>query len=88
MLGNVCGNRDSDKRYRLICKYWESNQGCTRGRECMFLHEDPKEKWNENHLKQCDACKFEKDIKEIKQHKIKEHSFMLCLNCDKNIKHK
>ena len=52
----------------------------------MFLHENPKEKLNA--LKQCDACKFEKDKKQVKQHRVKEHSFMLCVNCDKNIKHK
>ena len=52
----------------------------------MFLHKNPKEKLNA--LKQCDACKFEKDETQVKQHRVKEHSFMFCVNCDRNIKHK
>ena len=54
----------------------------------MFLHKDMKE--NENILEKdskqkCDACKFEKEKYQVKLHSLKEHRFMLCLNCDKNI---
>ena len=63
MMGNVCRDRKCCKRHRMICKYSNSESGCTQGSECMFLHKDMKENENivEKDSKQkCDACKLKK----------------------------
>ena len=56
-----------------------------------FLHKDEKKNDNiveKDSKKKCDVCKFEKEKDQVKQHSLKEHKFMLCLNCDKNIEFK
>ena len=88
MLGNVCRDQKYIKRHRKICQYTNSESGCARGSEFMFIHEGQKEK--ENNVKKdskqkCDTCKFEKDKDQVKLHEVKEHRFMQCLNCDRNI---
>ena len=58
----------------------------------MFLHEKPRENIHnvsEDSYQKCDTCKFEHfNGNQVKLHEIQEHKFMLCLKCDKNIKHK
>ena len=85
MLGNVCRDRKCRKRHRNICKYSNSESGCVRGSECMFMHEGQKEKHNnvkKDSKQKCDTCKFEKDKDQVKLHEVKEHRFMLCLNIE------
>ena len=92
MVGNFCRDRKCRKRNRFPCKYRNSERGCTRGEECMFLHEKPRENIHnvsEDSYQKCDTCKLEHfNGNQVKIHEIKEHKFMLCLECDKNIKHK
>ena len=93
-LGNICIDRSCRKRHRTVCKYWDTSSVCLRGSDCMFMHRSSTEKvfhgeaQFEDDLKQCDTCKFKKDEKQVKLHNIKDHIFMLCQKCDKNIKHK
>ena len=84
MIGNYCGDRHCRKRHRLVCKYWDSPNGCFRKSRCQYLHEDPKD---EMEVK-CYACKFfyEQDL--IKIHKIKYVLFKVCLQCEFTIKNK
>ena len=91
-----CKDISCIKRHRKICKYWESKDGCYRGRDCEYLHEDfgerntkesTKEQVQNSAQEKCDACNFdyfEKD--QMKLHKIKQHRFKLCLQCDDTIK--
>ena len=44
LMGNCCKNIMFNKRHRMICKYIDSESGCTRGSECMFLHNNRREK--------------------------------------------
>ena len=89
MLGIQCEDIECEDRHRQICKYWKSNIGCFRTRQCQYLHQNPKEKRNksqQNLNKTCDACKFDYKNSDIKVHMIDEHEFMLCLQCDHTIK--
>ena len=84
MMGKPCGDLQCKNRHRLVCKYWDSPKGCFRKSQCQYLHEDPKE---DMEIK-CYACKFfyEKDL--INLHKITDHEFKLCLQCEFTIKNK
>ena len=92
-LGGIpCKNKECLKRHRHICKYWDSKRGCSRRSQCSYLHEVPK--YNIKNLvkrsrNRCYACNFnDYDEDQVKIHKIKDHKFILCLNCDFTIEKK
>ena len=90
MARNHCGNSACSKRHRQICKFWESKNGCFRKTDCQYLHEDAKtaESATRQAFKEkCDACMFNCHTKDsVIVHKIKKHTFQLCLKCDYTIK--
>ena len=40
LTNGKCKGKSCLKRHTTICKYWESKEGCFRGRHCEYLHED------------------------------------------------
>ena len=84
MMGKHCGDHQCKQRHSIICKYWDSPKGCFRHKQCQYLHEDQ----NDDMEIKCYVCKFwyEKDL--INVHKIKDHEFKLCLQCEFTIKNK
>ena len=90
MAGNHCTNSTCSKRHRQVCKFWESKKGCIRKTDCQYLHENAKTaKSATRHVfrEKCDACRFYCHNKDsVIVHKIKKHTFQLCLHCDHTIK--
>ena len=58
----------------------------------MFLNKNIRENGNivkKDSKPKCDTCKFENfEDNQVKEYEIGEHTFLLCLNCDKHIHHK
>ena len=93
MKGKRCEDKECSKRHRHICKYWDSQTGCSRKSKCSYLHEDPKENVEKTEEKkvrnECYACHFDDyENNQVNLHKIKNLNFLLCLNCDASIKRK
>ena len=92
MAEAYCEDKPCTKRHRQICKFWESRYGCFRKSHCQYLHEHPKSNkinMRKYSSEKCYSCKFDHyDKDQVTIHKVKNHQFKLCLQCDDTIKDK
>ena len=87
MRDDKCERKECCDRHPKRCKWDNSDRGCRRGSECLYLHKPnasktDKEKSSELKNYKCQGCKYIwNDRKCMEEHLIKDTRVFFCLNC-------